>query len=83
LAADAEKFANDALAISETVARGPDTSADVGEALLLLAKAKIELGAAQQARTLLERSVRCLTNGLNADHPLTREAQARLAKLRS
>jgi hypothetical protein len=83
LAADAEKFASDALAISEGVARGPDTSADVGEALLLLAKARIALGTTEQARSMLERSVRCLTNGLNADHPLTREAQAALAKLPS
>lgn len=83
LATDAEKFASDALAITELVARGPDTSADVGEALLRLAQTKMALGATQDVRSMLERSVRCLTNGLHADHPLTREAQATMEKLPS
>lgn len=82
-AADAEKFASNALTLGEVAARGPETSADVGEALLRLTKARIALGVTAQARSMLERSVHCLTNGLNADHPLTREAQAMLAKLPS
>ncbi len=72
--ADAENFAREELNLAETVARGPDTSADVGEALLLLAKAEIAQGRTTEAQPLLERAARCLTNGLGADHELTREA---------
>jgi eukaryotic-like serine/threonine-protein kinase len=71
---DAEKFARQSLQIAEAVARGPDTSADVGEALLLLAKADIAEGRPGEAQPLLERSVRCLTNGLGGGHPRTLEA---------
>lgn len=73
--AKSEQFARDALAISETVARGPDTSADVGEALLRLAQAKVSQGATGDVRVLLERALKCLTNGLSAGHPLTVEAR--------
>jgi ATP/maltotriose-dependent transcriptional regulator MalT len=71
---DAERFAHQALGMAEAVARGPDTSADVGEALLLLAKAEIAQGRIAEAQPLLDRAARCLTNGLGADHALTREA---------
>ena len=74
--ADAEHFARQLLSVTESVARGPDTSADVGEALLLLAKAEIAQGRAAEARPLLDRAARCLANGLGADHALTREALA-------
>ena len=77
---DAEKFAQQSLQIAEAVARGPDTSADVGEALLLMAKANIAEGRVREAQPLLERSVRCLTNGLGAGHPRTAEA-IQLARL--
>jgi serine/threonine protein kinase len=73
LASDAEHFAREALHIAEAAARGPDTSADVGEALLLLAKAEIAQGRAPEAHALLERAARCLTNGLGAEHALSRE----------
>jgi eukaryotic-like serine/threonine-protein kinase len=71
---DAENFAREELHLTEAVARGPDTSADVGEALLLLAKAEMAQGRIAEAQPLLERAARCLTNGLGADHTLTREA---------
>ena len=71
---DAEHFAHEALRTAEVVARGPETSADVGEALLLLAKAEIAQGRATEAQPLLERAARCLTNGLGAQHALSREA---------
>ena len=71
---DAEKFARQALQLAEAVARGPDTSADVGEALLLVATANIAEGRAAEAQPLLDRSVRCLTNGLGGAHPRTEEA---------
>ena len=72
--AEAEQFAQQALGLAEAVARGPDSSADVGEALLALAKAEIAQGRTAEAQPLLERAARCLTNGLGADHVLTREA---------
>jgi hypothetical protein len=79
LPAQAEQFATDAFKIGEPLARGPDSSADVGEALLRMAKARIAQGAPLQARPLLERAVRCLVNGLADGHPLTLQAQALLA----
>jgi hypothetical protein len=72
--ADAEHFAREELQLTEAVARGPDTSADVGEALLVLAKTEIAQGRSLEAKSLLERAARCLANGLGADHALTREA---------
>jgi eukaryotic-like serine/threonine-protein kinase len=71
---DAERFARQAVGMAEAVARGPETSADVGEALLLLAKAEITQGRKEEAQPLLERAARCLTNGLGAEHALSREA---------
>jgi eukaryotic-like serine/threonine-protein kinase len=73
---DAENFAREALHIAEAAARGPDSSADVGEALLLLAKAEIAQGRSADAQVLLERAGRCLTNGLGAEHALSQEALA-------
>jgi serine/threonine-protein kinase len=78
-AIEAESFARDALAIFESVARGPTTSADVGEALLRLAKARALSGVRAGTKVLLERAVECLTNGLGASHPLTIESRALLA----
>jgi hypothetical protein len=77
---DAEQFARDALRISEPIARGPDTSADVGEALLRLAQAQLAADGNADVHALLERSVRCLTNGLAGEHPLTVEARKLLGR---
>jgi len=46
--------------------------------LLVLAAARRAKGDRAGARTLLTRSVEALTNGVGADHALTREAQALL-----
>jgi eukaryotic-like serine/threonine-protein kinase len=73
---DAEHFAREELHLTEVIARGPDTSANVGKALLLLAKAETAQGRVVEAQPLLERAAHCLTNGLGADHALTREALA-------
>ena len=78
-AAEAEQFARDALAIVEPLARGPYTSADVGEALLRLAQARMTSGTSADTKPMLERAVQCLTNGLEANHPLTVEARSLLA----
>jgi serine/threonine protein kinase/tetratricopeptide (TPR) repeat protein len=78
---DAEQFAQDGLRIYEAIARGPETSADVGEALLRLAQARLRAGSHPETKQLLERAVRCLSNGLTADHPLTLEAQRVLSEV--
>jgi eukaryotic-like serine/threonine-protein kinase len=78
--ADAERYAGDALRSSEAIARGPATSADVGEALLLLAKARATTQSHDRQRALLERAVQCLTNGLGQNHSMTLEARALLDK---
>ena len=79
--AGAEQFFRDSLAITEGVARGPDTSADVGEGLLRLAQARIAAGSRSGNKPLLERAVRCLTNALGADHALTLEARNLLSDM--
>jgi hypothetical protein len=77
--ARAIELARSALTIVEPVARGPDTSADVGEALLLLGRGLLAQGKTTEARPLLERAVRCLKNGYGPDHPITRTAEALIA----
>jgi serine/threonine-protein kinase len=72
---EAERRARQALAVSESMARGENTSGDVGEALLALSKAKAAQSSIETAKPLLERAVRCLTNGFGSDYGLTREAQ--------
>jgi len=79
-AAHATEFMQASLAVTEGIARGPDTSADVGEGLLRLAQAQLAVNPDADTRQLLERAVRCLTNGLGADHALTREASQLLAR---
>jgi serine/threonine protein kinase/tetratricopeptide (TPR) repeat protein len=73
--ADAEKYAQDALRRTESLARGADTSADVGEALLLLAKIKIAQGSMTDAKPLLTRAAACSENALEKQHPLAVEAR--------
>ena len=72
---EAEGYAREALKLYESVARGGQTSADVGESLLALARARMAQGAADEARPLLERAALCLANGLAESHALTREAR--------
>jgi hypothetical protein len=72
--ADAERDARQVVSIAEAAARGPDTSADVGEALLVLAQTEIAQNHQADAQPVLRRAVRCLTNGLGAEHPLTQQA---------
>jgi eukaryotic-like serine/threonine-protein kinase len=82
-AARAIEHARAALRIVEPIARGPDTSADVGDALLLLARGLIAQHRDAEARPLLARAVRCLGNGYGTDHPTTREAEALILSRRS
>jgi tetratricopeptide (TPR) repeat protein len=71
--------AGDAAAIAEGVARDPAGSADVGEALLLRARAHLATGDAGAARPQLERAVTSLQRGLGPVHSLTRQARELLA----
>jgi hypothetical protein len=77
------EHARAALRIVEPVARGPDTSADVGDALFLLARALIAQHREAEARPLLVRAIRCLRNGYGTDHPTTREVESLLSTQRS
>ena len=72
---DAQTYARDALQRTESLARGAETSADVGEALLLLAKIEIARGSVANAKPLLTRAARCLENALEQKHPLAVEAR--------
>jgi non-specific serine/threonine protein kinase/serine/threonine-protein kinase len=74
--ATALRYAQAAVEAAESVARDPEQSADVGEALLLLGLAERERGNSAAARDALRRATVSLGNGLGAEHPLTREARA-------
>jgi serine/threonine-protein kinase len=78
--ASAETFAAEALKIAEDVARDPASSADVGEALLLSAEARIAAEDSAAARPLLERAAVSLAGSLGPDHPMTRAAEELLGK---
>lgn len=79
-AAETERFAHDALLLAQSKARGPDTSADVGEALLRIVQARLLANAGADVRSMLEQAVRCLTYGLHAGHPLAIEARKLLVR---
>ena len=77
----AESYARDALRIAESVARGPETSADVGESLLVLARIERAENHAAEIRPLLTRAVRCFTESVGPESPITEQARAELAHL--
>ena len=79
--AAAERYAREALSINEALARGPDSSADVGEALLMLAKSRSQSTARTELKDILEHAMRCLNQGLNREHRLALEARSLLQKL--
>lgn len=68
------QMAQAAVAVSEKVARDPSHSADVGEALLILAQAQQMWGRPEDAAANAQRAHRALTHGLDGEHRLTREA---------
>lgn len=74
-ASDAEEYARAALRVTEGMARGPETSADVGEALLRLANALVAQGDYAAVFPLLQRAEQCLSNGLGKEHALTQRAR--------
>jgi serine/threonine-protein kinase len=73
---EAESFATAALRISEGIAREPGQSADVGEALLALARVRQAKGDAAGAKAHIDKAVEALTHGVGAEHSATREARA-------
>jgi hypothetical protein len=75
-AGSAQQRAAEALAVSERVARDPAKSADVGEALLLLAQAQRLNGQAVASAATARRAAQSLAGGLGDAHSLTREARA-------
>jgi len=74
-AADAERFARDGLRLAQRKSRGPDTSADVGEALLRISQARLLANPGADVGSMLGRADRCLTAALDANHPLTIEVR--------
>jgi serine/threonine protein kinase len=75
---EAESFAAAALRLSESIARDPRQSADVGEALLVLGSVKNAHGDKTTAADYARRSVEALTNSLGPQHRLTQNAAALL-----
>ena len=59
----------------ERIARNPGRSADVGEALLLLARAQAAAGDAAVARSSAARAAAALTAGYGERHGLTEQAK--------
>ena len=86
LAADdyqsAELYANDAFEVAAGMARDPELSGDVGQMLLLRAKARHALGKRSEATADLEQAIRSLGNGLGEQHPDTLEATRLLEQIR-
>jgi hypothetical protein len=62
--------------MAERIARLPQRSADVGESLLLLARAEHRLGRHGVAAATAQRAAQALADGLDGAHPLTRAALA-------
>ncbi|HEY4210261.1 MAG TPA: serine/threonine-protein kinase [Steroidobacteraceae bacterium] len=76
----AEKYAREALRIAESVSRGPDTSADVGESLLVLARIARAQNHPTEIRPLLDRALRCVTASVGPEAPLTAQVREELAR---
>jgi len=73
-AARARQLAGEALAEAQRLNHRPDASADIGQALMLRAKAQRALGATEAARADAASAVLALAGGLGAEHPETTEA---------
>jgi Arc/MetJ-type ribon-helix-helix transcriptional regulator len=73
---DASRFAQEALKEDLRKARDPRASADVGEASLLLAKARKALDDAPGAQAAAHQAAVSLAASLGPDHALTRDALA-------
>lgn len=77
----ASAYSRDALAIASDLARGPDTSADVGEILTLQAQVLLAAHQKQEALRLLQRAVACFANALGEAAPRTQEVRTMIAEV--
>jgi tetratricopeptide (TPR) repeat protein len=80
-AADAARLSAQALEIATGVARDPQRSATVGEARLMLARARDVQHDRAGARQAIRGAAQALRAGLSPDHPLALEAAAIEARL--
>ncbi|HNP62952.1 MAG TPA: protein kinase [Woeseiaceae bacterium] len=71
-------YSSDQLDIAKAIARSPDSSADVGQALHQRAQAKRHLGDTQGAKDDLRQALQSLENGLGKDHPETKKVRVLL-----
>ena len=76
-----DSYAQDALKIAERTARTQDSSADVGEVLIVLARLRVVGHRPQEAKALLQRAVRCFDNGLGPNAPLSDSARKILSSI--
>jgi serine/threonine-protein kinase len=81
-AAEAARLSTLALELATDVARDPQRSATVGEARLLLARAREQQHDRVGARLAIRGAAEGLASGLAPEHPLTLEAAALEARLR-
>ena len=72
----ARQLAAEAVSMAERIARHPQRSADVGESLLLLARAEQRVGHDEVAAATARRAAQALAGGLGDEHPLTQAALA-------
>jgi eukaryotic-like serine/threonine-protein kinase len=72
----AESYAAAALRLAESLARDPAQSADVGEALFVMAAVKRARGEKTSATDYAKRAVPALANSLGEQHRLTHDAAA-------
>jgi hypothetical protein len=75
-ASHALKTARDAVAMATQMSLDASRNGELGQALLLLAKAQVQAKYPGEARATAERAAGHLTYGFGADHPLTREARS-------
>jgi len=78
---DAARLSTEALELATVVARDPQRSATVGEARLLLARARYAQHDPTGARQAIRGAAHALSAGLSATHPLALEAAALEARL--
>jgi hypothetical protein len=79
--AAALRYSSDELALVAAVARDPNLSADVGQALHQRGKSQQMLGNNAAAVTDLKNAITSLSSGFGEDHPETVEARNLLAEI--
>jgi tetratricopeptide (TPR) repeat protein len=79
--AAALRYSSDELALVAAVARDPNLSADVGQALHQRGKSQQMLGNNAAAVTDLKNAITSLSSGFGKDHPETVEARNQLAEI--